>query len=139
MSEPEKKRKSRKITTDWTDEKVAALIGSVEDEPVLWNATLQEYRNKIKRDSAWKNMSEVVFENAIGPSELNTKWQSLRCQYKDQLNRAIKKKSGQGTDENYTVRWKHYEQMKFLDSGDGSETTETTSNLMVSCFLLLFY
>lgn len=135
MSGDKKKRKARVILAEWTDEKIVSLIGAVEQEPQLWVASLEEYRNKVTRDAAWKSISEIVFENSITPEELNKKWQGLRVQFKTEYNKVQKKKSGQGTDENFTVRWRHYEQMKFLLSGDGSVAVETTSNL-VSCYFV---
>lgn len=123
------KRKSRKIEVEWNDEKVKSLISAVEAEPVLWDASLKDYKNKLIRDSTWQSISECMFAKEIEASDLNTKWQNLRCQFKDHLNKFRKKKSGQGTDENYVIRWKHYEQMKFLLSGDGNEVMETTSNI----------
>lgn len=135
MCGDKKKRKARVILAEWTDEKIVSLIGAVEQEPQLWDASLEEYRNKVTRDAAWKSISEIVFENSIAPEELNKKWQGLRVQFKTEYNKVQKKKSGQGTDENFTVRWRHYEQMKFLLSGDGSVAVETTSNL-VSCYFV---
>lgn len=120
-SQGKSKRRPRITKVSWTDERVKVLIASVEAEPMLWNATLKDYRNKIKRDSVWKAIAEIDFENEISARELNTKWQNLRCQYKEHVNKIKKKKSGQGTDENYAVRW------KFLDSGEG-DAIETTSN-----------
>lgn len=123
------KRKTRKIQVEWTEQKVNSLITAVESEPILWNASLPDYRNKIKRDSTWTTISECTFGNEIESTELNAKWQNLRCQYKDYSNKSKKKKSGQGADENYVIRWKYFDQMKFLESGDGTESMETTSNM----------
>lgn len=65
------KRKPRKIAVDFTEDQVTSLIAAVESEPILWNAALEEYRDKLKRDAAWSNISKCIFVNEIGPLDLN--------------------------------------------------------------------
>lgn len=140
MSEtPKNSRKSRKVEVDWTEERVQQLIQSVEAEPALWNATLAEYRNKVKRDSAWNSISEIDFNSEISGHDLNVKWQGLRSQYKEQLNKMKKKKSGDGTDDNYVVRWKYFVNLRFLDAGELNETVNTLSNYSSTSNVSIFF
>lgn len=133
MSEPETlntKRKPRKIQADWSDDKVTRLIQAVENQPILWNTSLPENRIIDKRNAAWNHISEVFFKTSIDANELKIKWQGLRGQFKESLNKKMKKISDQD--------WKYFNHMKFLESVDGSEQrTETAVNL-VNCFFTLF-
>lgn len=43
-----KKRAPRKVTGNWTDEKVFKLISIVEQRPALWNVASTEY--KVAKD-----------------------------------------------------------------------------------------
>lgn len=134
MSEAETsntKRKPRKIQADWSDDKVTILIQAVENQPILWNTSLPEYRSTDKRNAAWNNISEVVFKASINADECKNKWQGLRSQYKESLNKKLKKISCQD--------WKYFNQMNFLKSGDGSEQrTETASNLVNYFFCIIY-
>ena len=122
-------KRTRKSEINWTEDSIRRLIGAVEEEPILWDSSLSEYKNKTKRESAWAYISEIFFDSILPSAELNRKWQNLRCQFKDHCNKAQKKKSGQGTDENYIIRWKYYDSMKFLLAAEVSGTTETSSNM----------
>lgn len=67
-------RKTRKTSAVWTEDLVEKLIAAVEKVPLLWDASLPDHRNKVKRDSEWKSMSENEFENGVDASDLNHKW-----------------------------------------------------------------
>ena len=130
----EHRRKQRKIQICWNDECVHKLIVAVKSEQLLWNPSLQEYKHRVKRDAAWKSISENVFSNEIDPIDLNMKWQNLRCQYKELINKKTKHKDNQ----NYIIRWRYYDQMKFISLCDRNATSKSSLVLsMVNIFLTI--
>lgn len=121
----------RKIVLEWTDEIIINLIGLVEGNPLLWDCTLTDYKNRVKRNAAWVQIVQdlgLESSSQYSVDDATRKWQSLRCQYKDYKNKEKATKSGQGTSDRYHVRWKFFGLLKFLDCD--SIAVATTSNLV---------
>lgn len=83
----------------------------MEQKPILWNPSL--YGNRKDREEAWVEVA-VAFEGRFSLKALNIKWQSLRAQYRHNLQR-----KGQNLD----VKWSYFASMNFL----GNETVSQVS------------
>lgn len=42
---------------------VDILIGEVQKRPILWDVSNEEYKNRIKKNEAWIQICEVLFED----------------------------------------------------------------------------
>lgn len=91
---------------------------------MLWNPNNKKYRNKIERQSAWKQMSDADFDNKFTDDQLVAKWSNMRIQYRSYFAKYREKKSGD------TIKWKYYEAMSFVDRAEEQQTSTTVSNLV---------
>lgn len=122
-----------KVSSEWSDEEMFKLIECVEGYPMLWNAKDIKYRNKVDRQSAWKEMESNVFDGKFSAGEIMAKWSNMRIQYRSYDAKIRKTKSGQGAVEQ--VRWKFFNAMDFVGRAEASQTATTVSNLV--CFFCL--
>lgn len=128
QSQPAKKirKQSRpKVQSDWSPEQVTKLIEAVEERRVLWDKSLEEYKHPSL--SAWEGVAETIAHGT--PDECKAKWTNLRITFNINLAKYRSKKSGQGTDENFKITWKHFQSMLFLEAADVHQSTESTSSL----------
>lgn len=98
---------------------------------MLWNAKDENYRNKIERQSAWKRMSENIFNNKFTVNELIAKWSNMRIQYRSYLAKYQKN--------NEKIKWKFYGAMDFVGQADEDQTSTTVSNLVCVDHITLFF
>lgn len=129
-TQPKKRQIKPKVLSDWSDNEMFKLISCVECVPMLWNARDLKYRNKIERQSAWKQMSENEFDKKFNDNELMAKWSNMRIQYRSYFAKYRKSKSGQGASE--SAKWKFYDAMDFVGRAEEEQTAATVSNLV--CF-----
>lgn len=127
-TQPKKRQVKRKVSSDWSDDEMFKLISCVECLPMLWNAKDEKYRNRIERQSAWKQMSEADFDNKFTVDEIMAKWSNMRIQYRSYFAKYRKNKSGQGANE--PVKWKFYGAMDFVGQAEEEQTSTTVSNLV---------
>lgn len=133
-----KRQVKPKVVSDWTDTDIFKLISCVEALPMLWNAGDAKYRNKIDRQSAWKEMSETNFDNKFSATELMAKWSNIRIQYRSYDSKLRKTKSGQGAVEQ--VKWKFFDVMSFVGRAEATQTAMNVSNLVgFSCLRNLLH
>ncbi|TNN41807.1 Transcription factor Adf-1 [Liparis tanakae] len=88
------------------------IIVAVCGHPVLYNTTLFEYRNRNKKDEAWKRVGE-----AVGlPDEIcRRRWKSLRDTFQREKKRESNEKRS-GSAAQSTKKWKYSAVMSFLVS-----------------------
>ncbi|KAK7915497.1 hypothetical protein WMY93_011258 [Mugilogobius chulae] len=67
------------------------LILAVFAKPVLYNVTMKEYRDRIKKDIAWRRTSEEV---GLSVDICKKWWKSLRDTYMKERRKAKEKRSG---------------------------------------------
>ncbi|XP_061655828.1 uncharacterized protein LOC133490159 isoform X2 [Phyllopteryx taeniolatus] len=84
------------------------LIVSVFKYPVLYDATLVEYRCMDSRIIAWKNVSTLVGQPV---DDCKRKWKNLRDHFIKELRKEVRSKS-QG--ELVSSRWKYRQQLNYL-------------------------
>ncbi|KAH8361077.1 hypothetical protein KR200_002062, partial [Drosophila serrata] len=100
----------------WDRENTIRLIELYENHSVLWDASSRDYKNKHKKQNAYCEMAEELGKS---DDEIKTKIHNLRTQFLQEVRRVKKKKSGQGTSDNYTSKWEFFDALKFIKNEDG--------------------
>lgn len=122
----------RKIERKWTEEEEIKLISAVEAHNCIWDASSKEYKDKTKRERAWR-IIQISFGNEIPIQQLSLKSQTLRNQHRVSLNNAKKTKSGQGAE--VTPHWRLHSHMAFVDAAAKAQTVASESNLDAVSFV----
>ncbi|KAB0790068.1 hypothetical protein PPYR_15614 [Photinus pyralis] len=78
---------------------------------MIWNTRCTEYRNREKKQAL---LREFAIQFSCSAGEIQRKLHNLRNQVSQELKKMKKKKSGAGTDENYTTNWPYFTALKFL-------------------------
>ncbi|KAL3976785.1 Arf-GAP domain and FG repeat-containing protein 1 [Sarotherodon galilaeus] len=86
------------------------LISAVANRPELYDASCYFYRDRNKKDLAWRHISEEIGQ----PEDIcRRKWKSLRDTYNKEKRTRKEKRSGSAAGSGR--RWKFYAVMGFLD------------------------
>ena len=72
------------MASNWTKENVLSLIEKYSEYPCLWNCKLQEYKNRLTREDAYKKIASELPQFTI--EMVKAKIQTLRGQYSKQLS-----------------------------------------------------
>ena len=117
---------------EWSNEHVMLFLDFYEQEPVIWNASDENHKNRNLVYDAWKRM-ERNLGNTYSVNELKKKKESLMASFRVCHNKVKKSlRSGMGTAEVYKPTWFAYEKMaSFLKDKDRPRDTIDTevSNL----------
>lgn len=107
----------------WSTEEIKSLIFYLESLPELWQISNPDYKNRVKKAAAVESLAEQFNTSAL---EINRKLHNLRTQFNNELRKLKKKKSGQGTDENYASTWDYFTSLQFLipSTVPANETTK---------------
>lgn len=112
---------------NWTNELEKSFLEQIQMEPVLWNKSLKDYKNKLKNHDAWKRISTIM---EIPVDELKTKKTNLFSSYRNYKSKIKKsEKSGAGADDVYKPIWFGY---NIIDSMIGDTTINKTTINTVS-------
>ncbi|KAF9406032.1 hypothetical protein HW555_005080 [Spodoptera exigua] len=107
---------------NWTNELEKSFLEQIQMEPVLWNKSLKDYKNKLKNHDAWKRISTIM---EIPVDELKTKKTNLFSSYRNYKSKIKKsEKSGAGADDVYKPIWFGY---NIIDSMIGDTTINKTT------------
>ncbi|KAL3966453.1 Adh transcription factor 1 [Sarotherodon galilaeus] len=86
------------------------LISAVANHPELYDASCYFYRDRNKKDLAWRHISEEIGQ----PEDIcRRKWKSLRDTYNKEKREEKEKRSGSAAGSGR--RWKFFAVMGFLD------------------------
>ncbi|XP_013127591.1 transcription factor Adf-1-like isoform X2 [Oreochromis niloticus] len=98
------------------------LISAVANHPELYDASCYFYRDRNKKDLAWRHISEEIGQ----PEDIcRRKWKSLRDTYNKEKRTEKEKRSGSAAGSGR--RWKFFAVMGFLDPFlTPRETSEST-------------
>ncbi|CAD7089629.1 unnamed protein product [Hermetia illucens] len=83
------------------------LIMEVESRQCLYAKDKEDYKNKTKREDAWKDIFSI-----LNRSECQSKWNILRDSFRSYYRSLCNTPSGSGATE--TVKWPHFKAMMFL-------------------------
>ncbi|KAL3971556.1 hypothetical protein ACER0C_027075 [Sarotherodon galilaeus] len=98
------------------------LISAVANHPELYDASCYFYRDRNKKDLAWRHISEEIGQ----PEDIcRRKWKSLRDTYNKEKRTEKEKRSGSAAGSG--KRWKFFAVMGFLDPF--LTPRETTGNM----------
>ncbi len=95
----------------WSHDELVKLISLYENNTILWDINEKEYKNRVKKDSILKDIAE---EFSAEISEVSRRLHNLRTQFFNERRKEETKKSGQGSMQNYTSKWRYYDPLKFL-------------------------
>ncbi|XP_062121257.1 uncharacterized protein LOC133835276 isoform X2 [Drosophila sulfurigaster albostrigata] len=101
----------------WDREKTIKLIEFYENHSVLWDASSADYKNKHKKQNAYREIAEELDKSN---DEIKPKIHHLRTQFLQEVRRVKQKKCGQATSDNYTSKWEFFDALNFIQNGDGS-------------------
>lgn len=123
----------KKVEHKWTDDEIFNLIKAVEPQRSLWDFSSPEY--KLPKDLVWEQVANAVSAEV---NDCKAKWGNLRVTFNSNMNKYRAKKSGQSVDESYTVGWKFFKSMMFLEASKVSQSTKSTSSMELVYFLFAF-
>ncbi|XP_063373768.1 uncharacterized protein LOC134661570 [Cydia amplana] len=106
------------------------LISLVEERPVLWDKTIEEYKDKDKKNSAWKEVCRSIFptfdeqtnkeKTKIG-NEVLKKWKNMKDNFTKYAKRLESlNKSGAGATK--VKEYHFYKQLMFLKKNAANVT-----------------
>nr|KAF7394464.1 hypothetical protein H0235_017059 [Vespula pensylvanica] len=100
-------------------------------EPILYNPTLDEYRDRDMRAAAAQRISEALNIDGFGPKEVILKFKNLRSSYCQELKKiADSQRSGRSTDEIYKPKVVWFTKMNSFIR-PFVQQRETQSNVML--------
>ena len=95
----------------WSKEETYALIQMYEGFPELWNVKSKMYRDRIKKEKAFKAIADK-FKASV--SEIQRKLHNLRTQQNQECKKIKKRHSEEGADDVYKSSWEYFDALKFL-------------------------
>ncbi|XP_066157671.1 uncharacterized protein [Euwallacea fornicatus] len=108
----------------WDNEKTLSFIKEYEKRPILWQKSDKFYYNVIKKEDAWREISEICDEDI---AVLKKKIESLRGSRRREKNRILQNTgTGKGRNDIYISKWFAWDALKFLE--DPEEIRTTISN-----------
>lgn len=122
---PPKKRKKPSVTSTWTNSEINDLIQSVEEHPCIWEYSSADYKDRLKREQAWRKIAEKCPGHAV--EECKAKWANIKTAFLN-VKKKMTTKSGQGA-ENTQPHWPHWTAMQFYHSHDSAKSRSSVSTL----------
>ncbi|KAL3286570.1 hypothetical protein HHI36_001071 [Cryptolaemus montrouzieri] len=96
---------------EWTRQEIMKLIELYKAQDCLWNINNIDYRDKRKRNAAWKYISTTLDHDILS---VERKMKVLKTQFM-YCYKLLKKYSARG--EAYQPKWFAYKNLKFLLTG----------------------
>ncbi|XP_005098945.1 uncharacterized protein LOC101862415 [Aplysia californica] len=106
------------------------LILEIRKRPVIWNCSLDDYKNKIKKNDAWAGVCRALQPNFDAQDdvtkkqtilEIKARWKSIRDTY-TRSQKKIQRKSGSGATK--TRKYMFADHLAFLRMAPSSRATE---------------
>ncbi|XP_063863939.1 uncharacterized protein LOC135102604 [Scylla paramamosain] len=105
----------------WSTEKTLGLIELLHSSPVLWDASCVDYKNKLKKADAVREIANTL---SVDESEIEKKIKALKVQFRrEHLKLTSLKKSG-ASPKKYA--WFGYKPLLFLLQGRGARGSQLT-------------
>ncbi|BES91467.1 MADF [Nesidiocoris tenuis] len=133
----------------WLIEEEFKFIGLVQANPILWDVACTQYRRTDYKEMIWEQVVQDMGKPGLTVELAKKKWTLLRDSYRRNCRKVTSTtRTGAGTSDIFTPRWKYYESMAFLRSCPNSasvlssmdgpshhQSTETTGAEESSCDL----
>ncbi|XP_065356044.1 uncharacterized protein LOC135950426 [Calliphora vicina] len=126
-SRPKQKSYRKKVESAWTHEYILKLIEEVEARRSLWDAGCAEY--KLPKYNLWQEVADII---QVSVNDCKGKWTNLRTSFNCNLEKFRKKKSGQGTDEQFQIVWRYFKPMMFLETTKVRQATQSISSMQLN-------
>lgn len=88
----------------------------------------------MPKEAVWVQVAEVVSAHV---NECKAKWGNLRTTFNSNLAKYRSKKSGQGADDSYTVTWKFFKAMLFLEASKVGQSTQSITSMPLVIFVFV--
>lgn len=123
---------------EWPNELVLEFLEYYENEPVIWNPSLDTHKNRNELYDAWKRI-ENKMGNKFSVTELKKKKDSLMASFRTCLKKVKDScKSGAGTSDIYKPNWFAYAAMeRFLR--DKNQPRQTLSSEVIPIFYIYLH
>nr|CAH7720345.1 unnamed protein product [Callosobruchus chinensis] len=95
---------------EWNNDNVLELINAYRVRPVLWNSLDPYYKNKNKKEDAWRELADMLTTDT---AEIKKKMQSLLASFRREKQK-LKTTSGMGSEEIYDTKWFAFKSLLFL-------------------------
>ncbi|XP_060856166.1 uncharacterized protein LOC132934637 [Metopolophium dirhodum] len=113
---------------DWNQDQILKLIDLVQQSDNIWNPQNILYRNRIRRTDSINEIANIL---GVSQQEVDKKWKTLQSQFRREQHKVKNKKSGAGTDDNYTSAWYLYKPLSFLSDRNKPKNTRDTYDAQV--------
>ncbi|XP_053699387.1 zinc finger protein 737-like [Sabethes cyaneus] len=127
VEQTQRKKRDRTISHEWSEDEITALIQAVKSKPELWKASHPSYKDRAKKDAAWRDIEQNVFGSRIKPAEITIKWNSLRVQYNMYVSKYKSKPSVSGRGP--VIKWRYFHAINFIGMNNGSFRKPTIPDL----------
>ena len=99
------------------------LIHLYFEHPCLWKVTDLTYKDRYKRDAAYRIIGN---ELKIEATEVKVRLKKLRTQFLQEKKKLLKRKTGSGADEVKSTKWKWFSALSFLSDSINQRPTKST-------------
>lgn len=113
---------------DWNQDQILKLIDLVQQSENVWNPSHKLYRNRIRRTDSINKISNIL---GVSQLEVGKKWKTIQSQFRREQHKVKSKKSGAGTDDNYTSSWYLFKPLSFLSDRNKPKNTRDTYDAQV--------
>jgi len=113
---------------DWNQDKILKLIDLVQQSENIWNPGHKLYRNRIRRTDSINEIANIL---GVSQQEVDKKWKTIQSQFRREQHKVNSKKSGAGTDDNYTSAWYLYKPLSFFSDRNKPKPTRGTYDIQV--------
>lgn len=121
---------------EWSNDSVLQLINAYRIRPVLWNSLDSYYKNKNKKEDAWRELADMLNTDI---AEIKKKMQSLLASFRRERQK-LKTISGMGAEEVYDTKWFAFKSLLFLkDKNQPVETQDTEGNVSKIINIRIFF
>ena len=113
---------------EWNDGDIDTLIDFYQENELLWNHTLQNYKDRNLKGAALSKLAGILVIHSL--VEIKAQWHTLTTTF-DREHKRVEgsKRTGSGTDSVYKSEWKYYERMFFMSHNKEVDESVSTINV----------
>lgn len=122
----------------WTHNQTSRLIELWSQEECLYNSSIDEYRDQVKRENALERVRMRMEEDeppAPSVADIHNKMKGLKIYYssiRTKLKRGLLNGGGsESGDELPAIRWPHYNAMSFINDSISHRKSNNSANFLV--------
>ncbi|KAK7068178.1 hypothetical protein SK128_025789, partial [Halocaridina rubra] len=98
---------------EWTRDQTTLVIDLYRSHPALWDATCTDYKNKIQKADAWRDISAAM---GVERAEVERKMRTVLAQFRRELKKIKDSKSDDGAVDVYKTSWFAFDSLSFLNN-----------------------